>query len=167
MAAKPIPDGFHTVTPYLVVEEVDKVIDFVKRAFAAKERFRHLRPDGKTGHAEVTIGDSIIMMGEAPEPSKAMAAMLYLYVNDADATYKQAVAAGGQSIMEPTTMFYGDRSGAVADPCGNQWWIATHVEDVTPEEVNRRAKPKAAETDVRDIPILQIVPDARHARKMS
>jgi PhnB protein len=140
MAAKPIPDGFHTVTPYLVVQEVDKVIDFVKRAFAAQERFRHLRPDGKTGHAEVTIGNSILMLGEAPEPSKTMPGMLYLYVNDADATYKQAVAAGGKSIMEPTTMFYGDRSGAVADPCGNQWWIATHVEDVTPEEVNRRAQ---------------------------
>ncbi len=140
MAAKPIPDGFHTVTPYLVVQGVDKLIDFLKRAFGAKERFRHQRPDGTTGHAEVTIGDSIVMMGEAGDPSKAMPAMIYLYVNRVDETYRQAIQAGAKSMMEPADMFYGDRSGAVIDPFGIQWWMATHTEDVSPDEVARRAK---------------------------
>lgn len=140
MAAKPIPDGFHTVTPYLVVQGVDKLIDFLKRAFGAKERFRHQRPDGTTGHAEVTIGDSIVMMGEAGDPSKAMPAMIYLYVNRVDETYRQAIQAGAKSLMEPADMFYGDRSGAVIDPFGIQWWMATHTEDVSPDEVVRRAK---------------------------
>jgi len=143
MAAKPIPDGYHTVTPYLVVQGVDKLIDFLKKAFGAKERFRHKRPDGGTGHAEVTIGDSIVMMGEASEAWKATSAMIYLYVNDVDETYKRALQAGGKSMMEPTNMFYGDRSGAVIDPCGNQWGIATHVEDVSQEEMARRAKAQA------------------------
>jgi PhnB protein len=139
MAAKPIPDGFHTVTPYLVVQGVDDLIAFVKKAFGATERFRHKRADGKTGHAEVTIGNSIVMVGEASEQAQAMPAMLYLYVNNVDETYQQAIEAGGKSIMEPTDMFYGDRNGALIDPCGVQWWIATHKEDVSPEEVHRRA----------------------------
>jgi uncharacterized glyoxalase superfamily protein PhnB len=138
MAVKPIPEGFHTVTPYLVVEGVDKLIDFVKAAFGAKEVLRHKGPGGMTMHAEVEIGDSHIMMGQASERAKAMPAMLYLYVNDVDATYKQAIQAGGKSITEPTNMFYGDRSGAVGDPFNIQWWIATHIEDVSEEEMARR-----------------------------
>ncbi len=140
MALQPIPEGFHTVTPYLVVRGVDKLIDFLKKAFGAKERFRHQRPDGTTGHAEVTIGDSIVMMGEAGDPSKAMPATMYLYVNRVDETYKQAIQAGAKSMMEPTDMFYGDRSGGVIDPFGIHWWIATHTEDVPPDELARRAK---------------------------
>ncbi len=93
MAAQPIPDGFHTITPYLVVQEVDKLIDFLKKAFGAKERLRHKRPDGTTGHAEVTIGDSILMMGGAGDSAKAMPATIYMYVNHVDETYKQAVQA--------------------------------------------------------------------------
>lgn len=138
MAVKPIPEGFHTVTPYLVVESADKLIDFVKAAFGAKEVLRHKGPGGMTLHAEVTIGDSHVMIGQASERAKPMPAMLYLYVNDVDATYEQAVQADGKSIMEPTNMFYGDRSGAISDPCGVQWWIATHIEDVSGGEIERR-----------------------------
>jgi PhnB protein len=138
MAAKPIPEGFHTVTPYLVVEGADKLIDFVKAAFGAKEVVRHKGPGGMTMHAEVTIGDSHVMIGQASERAKPTPAMLYLYVTDVDATYNQAVQAGGKSIMEPVNMFYGDRSGAVSDPFGIQWWIATHIEDVSEEEMARR-----------------------------
>jgi PhnB protein len=140
MAAKPIPDGFHTVTPYLVVEGVDNLIDFLKRAFSATEIFRHRGPNGKTGHAEVRIGDSVVMLGEASERAKATQSMLYLYVNEIDTTFKQAIQAGGKSIVEPMDMFYGDRSGGLSDAFGNQWWIATHIEDVSEEEMGRRMK---------------------------
>ena len=138
MAVKPIPEGLHTVTPYLVVESVDQLIDFVKAAFGAKEVLRHKGPGGATMHAEVKIGDSRVMLGQASERAKPTPSMLYLYVNDVDATYKQAIRAGGTSIMEPVDMFYGDRSGAVSDPVDIQWWIATHIEDVSDEEVARR-----------------------------
>jgi PhnB protein len=138
MAVKPIPEGLHTVTPYLVVESVDQLIDFVKAAFGAKEVLRHKGPGRATMHAEVKIGDSRVMLGQASERAKPTPSMLYLYVNDVDATYKQAIRAGGTSIMEPVDMFYGDRSGAVSDPVGIQWWIATHIEDVSDEEVAHR-----------------------------
>ncbi len=140
MAVKPIPDGYHTVTPYLVVEGVAKLIDFLKQAFEAKEINRHAQPDGTIMHAEVKIGDSIVMMGEARGEHKPMQTMLYLYVKDADAVYKRAVKAGATSVMEPTDQFYGDRSGGVKDLCGNQWWVATHKEDVSPEEMTKRAQ---------------------------
>ena len=139
MAVKPIPDRYHTVTPYLTCSGVAKLIDFLKAAFGAEEIERSPGPDGTIAHAEVKIGDSVIMMGEPRGDKKPYNAMLYLYVEDVDATYKKAVAAGGKSILEPTTQFYGDRSGAVADHAGNQWWIATHVEDVSPEEMAKRA----------------------------
>ncbi len=140
MAVKPIPEGFHTVTPYIVVEGVPKLIDFLKQAFEAKEINRHAQPDGTIMHAEVKIGDSIVMMGEARGEHKPMPSMLYLYVKDADAVYKRAVQAGATSVMEPADQFYGDRSGGVKDLCGNQWWIATHKEDVSPEEMTKRAQ---------------------------
>jgi uncharacterized glyoxalase superfamily protein PhnB len=140
MAVRPIPEGYHSVTPYLVVQGVDRLIDFLEQAFGAEERYRHQRPDGTTGHAEVQIGDSIVMMGEASAQWKAMPAALYLYVNHVDVTYRQALQAGAKSLMEPTDMFYGDRSGGVIDPFGNSWWIATHQEDVPPDELARRAK---------------------------
>lgn len=137
---KPVPDGYHTVTPYLTVESVEKVLDFVKKAFDGEETFRMARPDGSVGHAEVRIGDSIVMMGRAGDEWKPRPGTLYLYVPDVDATYRRALAAGGTSLREPTTQFYGDRSGGVEDPVGNQWWMATHVEDVPPEELERRAR---------------------------
>ncbi len=136
---KPIPDGFHSVTPYLVVPGAARLIDFLKRAFGAQETFRMADPDGNVRHAEMRIGDSPVMLSEASEQFPAMPGMIYLYVNDADATYAQAVKAGGKSIREPKTEFYGDRSGGIQDPSGNRWWIATHVEDIAVEELERRA----------------------------
>ncbi len=143
MAVKPIPEGYHTVTPYLVGPGMSKLIDFLKQAFDAKEIMRMARPDGAIMHAEVRIGNSPVMMGEPQGDQKPLPAMLYLYVNDTDATYKRALQAGGTSIMEPSNQFYGDRNGAVRDPCGNQWYIATHVEDVPPEEMAKRAQAAA------------------------
>jgi PhnB protein len=138
MATKPIPEEYHTVTPFLLVKDAGKQIDFLIRAFNATEKERHNSPDGKVMHAEVRIGDSIIMLGEATEKWQPMSSMFYLYVADVDSVYKQAVNAGGKSLREPTNEFYGDRSAGVADEAGNQWWIATPVEDVSPEEMKRR-----------------------------
>lgn len=135
---KPIPDGYHTVTPYLIVEDADRLIGFLEGAFGARALGRWPDPEGRVVHAEVQIGDSRVMLGESNQELPPMQAVLHLYVEDVDATYRQAVAAGGRSIREPQDMFYGDRSGGVADPFGNQWWIATHVEDVSGEEIARR-----------------------------
>jgi len=140
MAVQPIPEGFHTVTPYLSVEGAKEFVDFLKRAFSAEEIFIHPTPDGGVGHAQLRIGDSMIMLGEVMEPQRPTPASLYLYVPDADAVYHQAVAAGGMSLMEPTDMFYGDHHGGVRDAWGNQWWIATHIRDVGPEELQKAAE---------------------------
>ena len=140
MAVKPIPDGYHSVTPYLVVQGVAKLIDFLKQAFDAKEIERMAGPDGSVMHGEVRIGDSVVMLGEAWGESKPIAAALYLYVNDTDVTYRRALQAGATPLREPADQFYGDRSGGVKDPAGNQWWIATRKEDVSPEELARRAE---------------------------
>jgi len=137
-SVKPIPDGFHSVTPYLVVEGVPKLITFLEQAFDANEIERIPGPDGAVAHAEVRIGDSIVMMGSPRGETKAMPTTLYLYVTDIDATYTRALAAGGVSISEPTDQFYGDRTGAVRDPGGNEWHIATHVEDVSKEQLTKR-----------------------------
>jgi uncharacterized glyoxalase superfamily protein PhnB len=139
MAVKPIPDGYHTVTPYLTVEDPSKLIEFLKQAFGAVETERVLGPDGSVSHAEVRIGTSMLMMSQARGEWKPTPANFYLYVEDVDAVYKQAVQAGGISVGEPRDQFYGDRSGGVKDQFGNQWWIGTHVEDVPPEELARRA----------------------------
>ena len=140
MTTKSIPDGFRTITPYLSIHGVPKVMEFLKNAFDAKEVFAHRLANGNIMHAQMQIGDSIIMMGEAYGDYQPMPAMLYMYVKDVDAVYKKAIAAGGKSIMEPVDQFYGDRNGAVADSAGNQWWIATHKEDMTEEELGRRAE---------------------------
>lgn len=136
---KPVPDGYHTVTPYLTVKDAAAQLEFLTRAFGAVETYRMRGPDGAVRHAEVRIGDSMVMVGQARDEWQPRPASLYLYVPDVDATYRSAVAAGGRTIQEPTTHFYGDRSGAVEDAEGNSWWIATHVEDVPPEEIGRRA----------------------------
>ena len=136
---KPIPEGHHTVIPYIVVPGVDKLIEFAKRAFGATELHVSKRPDGTVMHAEVKIGDSIVMMGDGGETWKTFLAMLHLYMEDVDAVYRRAIQAGGKSLREPTDQIYGDRSAAVEDAFGNQWWIATHIEDVTPDEIERRA----------------------------
>jgi len=139
-SVRPIPDGYHTVTPYLVVPNVANLIDFLRRAFDAKEIGRFEDPkSGRLMHAEIRIGDSAVMMGEPSPEYPAMPAMLHLYVADVDATYRGAIQAGAVSLREPADQFYGDRSGGVTDPAGNQWWMSTHVEDVSPEEMRRRA----------------------------
>ena len=139
MTVKPVPDGYHTVTPYLVVQDVAGLIDFLERAFDAEETERMQSPDGPIMHAEVRIGDSVVMMGEAGEDTPPMPAMLHLYLEDADAAYQRALDAGATSLREPEDQFYGDRTAGVKDDFGNQWWLATHIEDVTPEEMQRRA----------------------------
>ena len=140
---KAVPEGHHSVTPYLVVQGAGKLIDFMKAAFNAQEIFRMPMPDGSIGHAEMRIGNSMIMLGEAINQWKAMPTTLQLYLEDVDAVYARAVAAGGTPIAEPANQFYGDRSGAVQDMCGNFWWVATHVEDVSEEEMKRRMEAAA------------------------
>jgi PhnB protein len=137
---KAVPTGYHSVTPSLVVEGVPGVLEFVKQAFNAEEKERFTTPDGRIVHAEVKIGDSIVMMAEASEQFKAMPGWLYLYLDDVDATYMRALQAGATSVNEPKNQFYGDRSAAVKDSSGNIWGIATHVEDVSREELERRMK---------------------------
>lgn len=138
-SVKPIPDGYHTITPYLAVQGASKLLDFLKRTFDAEVVERLERPDGSLGHAEVKIGDSRLMVGEPGDPAQVMPAMLYAYVSDVDATYQRALAAGAVSLQAPADQFYGDRNAGVQDPFGNRWWVATHKEDVSPEEMKRRA----------------------------
>ncbi len=128
MTVKPIPDGHHTVTPYLTVQGASRLIEFMRKAFDGNVTERMMRPDGSIGHAEVRIGDSVVMVPSA----------IYLYVKDADATCRRALQAGSISVMEPANQFWGDRQGGVRDPVGNYWWIATHIEDVSPEEMAKR-----------------------------
>ncbi|HLC11167.1 VOC family protein [Candidatus Bathyarchaeota archaeon] len=135
---KPVPERYHSVTPYLVVEGVPKLLEFLQKTFNSTELERVPRPDGTISHAEVRIGDSVVMMGEANAQSKPMPTMLYVYVEDVDAVYKRALQAGAKPVRELKDEFYGDRAGGVADPVGNQWWIATHKEDVSSEELRRR-----------------------------
>ena len=139
MSVKPIPDGYHTVTPYLTVADAGKLLDFVKQAFDAQELHVQTGPDGAIRHAEIKIGDSMVMLGQAQGEWKPMPVMLYLYVEDADKLYQRAIQAGATVIQEIATQYYGDRSGGVQDCCGNQWWVATRVEDVALEELERRA----------------------------
>jgi PhnB protein len=148
MAVKPIPDGYHTVTPYLAVEDAAAAIDYYKKVFGATERVRMDAPDGKIGHAELEIGDSLVMLADAlpqfstrpPTEVGATTASIFLYVEDVDAVVKGAVDAGATVVMEVADQFWGDRFGTVQDPFGHQWSVATHVEDVPPEEIEERAK---------------------------
>jgi PhnB protein len=137
---KYIPDGYHTVTPYLTVDNLKRLIEFVKQAFGAEEVHVNSGPDGEPRHAELRIGDSRVMAGQGGGAFQPKPSQLYLYLPDCDAAYQRALAAGATSLSEPATQFYGDRHAGVTDPCGNLWWVATHVEDVSPEEIERRAK---------------------------
>jgi PhnB protein len=143
MPVKYMPDGYNSVTPYLTVPGVEKVIAFLKETFGAEEKERFALPDGRIMHAEVKIGDSIVMMGEPTGQWQSKPANLYVYVKEIDNVYQRAVKAGGSSVMEPTDQFYGDRSCAVTDPAGNTWCIATHVEDVSRDEMEKRARAQA------------------------
>jgi PhnB protein len=139
MPVKPVPEGYQSVIPYLIVEGAARLLDFVKQAFGAVEHERMSRDDGSIGHAEVRIGDTVVMISDGRDPWKPMPAALYLYVPDTDAIYHRAVEAGADSLMEPADQFYGDRNAGVRDPSGNIWWIGSRVEDVSREELERRA----------------------------
>ena len=147
MPVKPIPDGFHTATPYLIARSAASAIDFYIEAFGASERYRIAEPDGRVAHAEFRVGDSIFMIADArPERGRldpiAMGGSpvgLMLYVEDVDAVVAKAVEAGAKLDFPVVDQFYGDRMGGVTDPFGHVWYIATHIEDVPHEEVIRRA----------------------------
>ena len=151
-AVKPIPSGYHTATPYLTLNECARAIDFYKKAFGAQEKMRMEGPHGKIGHAEIHIGDSVIMLadempgggGRAPKSLDATTAGIFLYVNDVDSSFKQAVDAGAKADMPPTDMFWGDRFGKLTDPFGHAWYMATHKEDVAPEEMRKRMQQETA-----------------------
>jgi PhnB protein len=143
---KPIPDGYHTATPYLIVSDAAKAVEFYKRAFGATELMRMPGPNGRVAHAEIKIGDSIVMLGEenpkvgirGPQALGGSPAFLYLYVEDCDRAFNRAVDAGASAVNSLTDQMWGDRSGSVKDPFGHSWWIATHKEDVSMDEMRRR-----------------------------
>jgi PhnB protein len=148
MPTKAIPEGYHTATPYLVVRNAAQAIEFYKKAFKAEELMRFAMPDGKIGHAELKIGDSVIFVAdESPQnPTKSPQTLggcssgVMLYVNDVDTTYKQAIDAGGKTNMPVADMFWGDRYGTLIDPYGHVWSVATHKEDVSPADMDKRAQ---------------------------
>jgi PhnB protein len=137
MAVHYIPEGYATVTPYLVVKDAAKLMTFIQSVFGGKEVLLMKGPDGRVAHAEMQIGDSKLMMGESPE-GKIMNAMLTVYVPDCDAVYKKGLAAGATPVREPADQFYGDRTAGFNDPFGNQWFVSTHIEDVSEDEMQKR-----------------------------
>jgi PhnB protein len=139
MAKKFIPEGYPQVNPYLIVDEPAALIQFIADVFGAKETRRHEDDKGRIAHAEMRIGDSVIMMGGANEQWPAAPAALYVYVEDTDATYQRGLAAGGTSLQEPADQFYGDRSAGIKDRFGNQWFIGTHIEKIAEEEMKKRS----------------------------
>ena len=146
MTVKPIPDGYSTVTPYLVMQGASRALEFYAKAFGAKERFRMDAPGGMVMHAEIQIGNSVVMLADevpemgyrGPQALGGTPVSILLYVNDVDAMFQRALAAGAKEMRAPKNEFYGDRLGTVVDPFGHVWSIATHVEDVSPEEMKRR-----------------------------
>ena len=139
MTLKAIPEGYTTITPYLVVKDADKLIDLLQKAINAAIIYRSVL-HGVTNHAEIQIGNSRVMMGKARNENEVMPAMLYVYTIDTDKLYHKALEHGAISIMEPADQFYGDRNAGVRDPEGNSWWIATHMEDVSEDEMEKRMK---------------------------
>ena len=151
---KAVPDGYHSVTPYLIVDGAARALDFYKRVFGATEKMRMPGPDGKIGHAEITIGDSMIMLADehpdrgarGPRAFGGAAVGIMVYVNDVDATVKSAVAEGAKLVQPVEDKFYGDRMGSIEDPFGHKWHVGTHKEDVPPEEMKRRAAAAVAKS---------------------
>ncbi len=147
---KPVPDGYHHITPYLVIQGAAAAIDFYKKVFGATELFRMPQPDGRVGHAELKIGDSVFMLADefpemqivGPRTLGNTPVGLHVYVEDADATFNHALSLGSRVKKPMADQFYGDRSGTIEDPFGHKWTIATHKEDVTPEEMKRRMTAK-------------------------
>lgn len=137
-AVKPVPEGHHTVTPYLLVNNAKKLIEFIKKTFDGTVDYMMKSEDGTIRHSTVKIGDSMVMISGGTEQLHPMPCMLHLYVEDVDSVYKKAIQAGGESLREPEDQFYGDRSAGVQDQWNNQWWIATHIEDVSDEEMKNR-----------------------------
>ena len=147
MAVKPIPDGYHSVTPQLDVKGAAKLIDFMKQAFGAEEVMRMPGPDGRVMHGEIRIGDSVLFVSDefpgmscAPTPGATNPVYIFLYTENVDATFNRAVAAGAKVDMPLADQFWGDRYGKTTDPFGHQWGLAQHVEDVAPEEMQRRSQ---------------------------
>jgi PhnB protein len=146
MAVKPVPDGYHTVTPYLIIDGAAQAIEFYKRAFGATELLRLPDAKGRIAHAEIKIGDSVIMLADehhemgyrGPRALGGTAVSVLLYMPDVDAVFDRAIKAGGKSRRAVADQFYGDRMGTFEDPFGHVWTIGTHIEDVAPEEMNRR-----------------------------
>jgi PhnB protein len=151
-AVKPIPDGYHAVTPYLMINEAAKAIDFYKKVFGAQELMRIPGPGGKVMHAELKIGDSIIMLADehpeidarGPQAYGGTPVSLMLYVADVDDVFKRALSAGAKEVRPLKDQFYGDRSGGISDPFGHQWTLSTHVEDVSSEEMQKRMAAQTA-----------------------
>ena len=146
MSVKPIPEGYHSITPYLGIDKAAEAIEFYKRAFGATEVMRLDMPDGKVGHAELRIGDSALMLGSPcaemalRNPDEHTSVGLHLYVHDVDAQFERAVAAGASVVSEPKDQFYGDRSASVKDPFGHLWFLATRKEDLTEAQIRQRAE---------------------------
>ena len=148
MPSKVKPDGHHTVAPYLAIKNAVSALEFYKKAFEASETYRLILPDGRLGHAEIRLGDSLIMLadefpefgGKAPESLGGSPVSIHLYVEDVDAFVKRAVAEGAREVKPVADQFYGDRSGQLQDPYGHLWWVATHKEDVAPEEMQKRVR---------------------------
>ena len=144
---KPIPEGYHSVTPYLCIKGAAAAIEFYKKAFGAKELVRMAAPGEKIGHAEIQIGDSHVMLADefpemgflSPQSVGGSPVMMHLYVEDVDATANKAVAAGAKVMKPVEDQFYGDRSGQFQDPFGHKWYVSTHKEDVSPEEIKARS----------------------------
>lgn len=154
MSVKPIPDGYHSVTAYLIVRDASKAIDFYKQAFNAEELLRMPTPDGKIGHAEIKIGDSPVMLADeypdmgfvSAETLGGSAISMMIYVEDVDSLFSQAIAAGGEELRPVKDQFYGDRSGTLKDPFGYTWTVSTHIEDLTNEEIAERVAKEYAES---------------------
>jgi PhnB protein len=137
MAVKPIPDNYPRVIPYLIIKDVAKMRNFLKEVFNAEVTETMTLPDGTVNHGEVRIGDSVIMMGKASDDYPPKPAMIYIYVENVDAVFKKAISLGAKSIMEPADMFYGDRNGGFEDEQGMSWWVASHIKDVSKEEMEK------------------------------
>lgn len=143
MPVKPIPEGYQAVIPYLVVPGVARLIEFLQKAFGAELISKMTDPEGRVGHSEVRVAGCVVMMGEPMPPQyPPVPGALYLYVPNVDEVYKRAIAAGGTGVQPPEDKPYGDRQCWIKDPSGNTWWVATHVEDMSQEEMERRMKEK-------------------------